>query len=1308
MAELATPVGDPSRGRNQIVTKGFDVTKLVRTRVFRVFSRVARLANLGGGQVGLTAALLLGCSSVDPDADSAAVRSAALASSTDQARAGQAKDYTLFEAGAVRPIAVLPRGLVAVTNIPDDRVEFFRASAKGLVPCGSVHVGLRPVALAAVGERVWVVNHLSDSVSVIRVDPASCRGIVERTLLVGDEPRDVIAATGAHGERYAFVTAAHRGQNVMSQGGAKRDPELTTPGVGRADVFVFRADRLEGGGGEVDEQPTQVLTLFTDSPRALAVGSGRVYAAGFFSGNQTSVVRFQAVVARGRASLAKLDSDGDLSIDANLPEGERRIEGGYPAIRGHGRCVSGTLATGPGQDRTDFWMDVCVRTDPNDPARALELIRQVPGVVTPTCSCTDATGELQMTPPLIVRMYESPSICGPNYNPMLGGCWLEPPHDEQDLAAIERNARPPNMQAWNDAVAFRLPDQDVFTIDLKGPRPAVTPGGDFRHVGTTLFSMAVHPKTGKLYVGNTEARNHVRFEGPGALVPQGARFANTTVRGHVAESRITVLDPATQSVKPIHLNAHIDYSKCCAEGPNRETEQSLAFPVSLVISNKRTLRGDLADDQDLYVTALGSNKVAVLSTSTLDRAQNGQVVQTQRDHIEVPGGPVGLALDEARDRLYVLARFSNELVVLDTRSRRELERHRLYNPEPPRIVKGRPFLYDARNTSSHGDTACASCHVFGDFDGLAWDLGAPDDRAFANAGPFFAKPEITSAPLTSRFLPVKGPMTTQSLRGMANHGAMHWRGDRRGGLESTVHAQPDTGAFDEQAAFKAFNVAFPGLNGRSRELSSSQLQAFTDFVLALTYPPNPIRNLDDSLTEAQKRARSRYFGCEITDASMARRECADGRNIDEETLGCNCLNPPEFVLGIEPRPDYCPKDPKCTLDVSDFQNTCNGCHSLDPSANARYGVDKPGFFGTRGVYTNDSVSHVLKIPHLRNMYQKVGMFGSVQTKPGVGLNNLADSIFGPRNGGLLAVSNASTGDQVRGFGFTHAGEEDTLFHFFSSGGFARAPSPGVAFPNDNRGGFEAVLPKNPEACFGMQLGSLNQRFLAALGSTEVLARVRENLSVLLNPSSEPSAAALAAQALGEFITQLPPSNPGSVFQRLPVSNAVRSLALPLLACPSIPPYATLAALGCFDLHATPGCAPLLDTVRGCSLWGATLEQLFPNGTLACRAAGLDAKEEMESFMFAFDSNLKPIVGQQVTLSANPSPAARARLELLLGAAARGDADVVAFGKAGALSYAKESFCDADGERLTPASLLRHLNKHAPITVTAVPPASRRN
>ena len=140
-------------------------------------------------------------------------------------------NYTLFESGPVRPIALSADGSkLFVCNIPDGRLEIFDVSAAGLSHSGSVPVGVDPVAVAeSPSGQVWVVNHLSDSVSI--VDVATLR--VVRTLLVGDEPRDIVFA-GA-GRNRAFISAAHRGQNRPG------DPQLLTPGVGRADVWVFDA-----------------------------------------------------------------------------------------------------------------------------------------------------------------------------------------------------------------------------------------------------------------------------------------------------------------------------------------------------------------------------------------------------------------------------------------------------------------------------------------------------------------------------------------------------------------------------------------------------------------------------------------------------------------------------------------------------------------------------------------------------------------------------------------------------------------------------------------------------------------------------------------------------------------------------------------------------------------------------------------------------------------------------------------------------------------------------------------------------------
>jgi DNA-binding beta-propeller fold protein YncE len=123
---------------------------------------------------------------------------------------------TLFESGQVRPLALAPSGaLLFAANTPDNRLEVFRVTDDGhLVHRTSVPVGLEPVAIAARSDsEVWVVNHLSDSVSVVKLGSGGSRGRVVRTLLVGDEPRDIVFGGPEHSR--AFITTAHRGQNLL-------------------------------------------------------------------------------------------------------------------------------------------------------------------------------------------------------------------------------------------------------------------------------------------------------------------------------------------------------------------------------------------------------------------------------------------------------------------------------------------------------------------------------------------------------------------------------------------------------------------------------------------------------------------------------------------------------------------------------------------------------------------------------------------------------------------------------------------------------------------------------------------------------------------------------------------------------------------------------------------------------------------------------------------------------------------------------------------------------------------------------------
>jgi len=782
--------------------------------------------------------------------------------------------YMLFESGQVRPLALsLDKRHLYALNTPDSRLEIFRVTARGLLPAASIMVGLEPVALAEnENHEVWVVNHLSDSITIVDVEDPQ-RPHIKKTLLVGDEPRDIVFAGDYHDR--AFVTTAHRGQN------SPIDPQLTTPGIGRADVWVFDANNLSD---ELDGGPLTILTLFTDTPRALAVtpDGKRVYAAGFHTGNRTTTIN-----------------------DGLIPDGGE-TKGGLPSTR------------------------------------------------------VDAAGEVQPETGLIVK-----------FN---GEHWVD------ELG-----------RTWDDSVRFSLPDKDVFTIDAMATPPTLIAGGEYAGVGTVLFNMVVNPTNGNVYVSNTEAMNLRRFEGAGQRLG-----SEHTVRGHTHESRITVLSNA--GVLPRHLNKHVNYNVCCAAIPNAENAKSLAQPMEMVVTD---------DGKELYVVAFGSSKVGVFATEELET--DSFTPSAEKQIVVSGGGPAGLVLDETHQRLYVLTRFDNGISTVDLHRHEETAHVRMHNPEPESIVNGRRFFYDASYTSSHGDSSCATCHVFGDFDSLAWDLGDPDKTTINNPGPFALGPTIdfpqgfTATP-NPHFRALKGPMATQSLRGMANHGPMHWRGDRTGGNDEPS-MQPDSGAFNEDLAFKKFNVAFPGLVGRNTELSDREMQAFTDFILQITYPPNPIRKLDNSLTPDQATGKAIYFG-----------------------------------------------------QISDTFLNCNGCHVLDPDGNREFGVSKPGFFGTDGRYSFENETQFMKVPHLRNMYQKVGMFGMA-----------AAPFFVPGD-------NEFKGEQIRGFGFMHDGAADTLFRFHGSRVFLfRPPHALSALDPGNPGGFPFLPPNNPAAATLNPLGIMMRR-----------------------------------------------------------------------------------------------------------------------------------------------------------------------------------------------------------------------------------------
>jgi YVTN family beta-propeller protein len=770
-----------------------------------------------------------------------------------------------FESGPVRPLAISPDGSkLFAANTPNGTLEIFSIARMGITPLARVPVGMEPVAVAvASNTEVWVVNHLSDSVSVVTLAGTPH---VTRTLLVGDEPRDIVFAGSP---ARAFITTAHRGQQrtdpSLSGVSGAGDPQLTTPGLPRADVWVFDPANT---GNTVGGKPLKIMSFFTDTPRALTVSpdGNTVYVAGFKTTNQTVVVN------EGRICP---------NFNVNRP---CTLDNGDPGVGGH---------LGP---------------------------------------ATDAKGE---TAPLVASIVQYSNA---------SGHWL----DEKG-------------RAWDSAVKFSLPDTDVFAVNAN----LLTITAAFAHVGTTLFNMATNPVSGKVYVSNTESKNTTRFEGSGT-------FGGTTVQGHLAESRVTVLNGG--SVTPVHLNKHINYS-VLAGNPAFDTTaaaHSLSTPTDMQVSK---------DGRTLFVAAFGSSKIGVFKTVDLENDTFNPRTQGDEYIAVSGGGPAGVVLNEPNRQLYVLTRFDDAVKVIDLVTKSEIQAVSLPNPEPASVIQGRPFLYNG-NLSANGEAACASCHIFGDKDELAWDLGVPEDRATANpikiileigAIPaLFGTPgQINGTGSARIFHPMKGPMTTQTLRGLANSGAMHWRGDRANG-------QAGSSANDASISFNNFIVAFPSLLGAAKQPALADMQKFTDFQLQVAEPPNPVRALDNSLTPAQERGAKFFSGSRPS----------DGLNLS--------------LIGIA---------------LGGLSFNCNGCHELKPLE---------GKFGTGTNSSFEGIQQIFKVPHLRNMYDKVGMFGFPRT-----------SFFSNRTEG-------DQGPQVRGTGFTNQGSVDTMFRFFNAKVFT--PTLNSGFP----------------------------------------------------------------------------------------------------------------------------------------------------------------------------------------------------------------------------------------------------------------------
>ncbi|MFO0554739.1 MAG: hypothetical protein U0271_40550 [Polyangiaceae bacterium] len=129
-----------------------------------------------------------------------------------------------------------------------------------------------------------------------------------------------------------------------------------------------------------------------------------------------------------------------------------------------------------------------------------------------------------------------------------------------------------------------------------------------------------------------------------------------------------------------------------------------------------------ASDETLYVACAGIDAVLELDTHGTDP------VRLERRRFDVPSGPMGVAVDDAKSRLVVWSQFDGQVSIVNldpttSRDKRVALVNVSYEPSATVLASaaGRKMFHltDDRRISNDG-VACASCHLDGRDDAITW------------------------------------------------------------------------------------------------------------------------------------------------------------------------------------------------------------------------------------------------------------------------------------------------------------------------------------------------------------------------------------------------------------------------------------------------------------------------------------------------------------------------------------------------------------------------------------------------------------
>ena len=361
------------------------------------------------------------------------------------------------------------------------------------------------------------------------------------------------------------------------------------------------------------------------------------------------------------------------------------------------------------------------------------------------------------------------------------GRWLDDnQHDWTEYIRGTNAAFTGRVPGWD------LPDHDLAVINTTTFAVRYATG-----LMNICMAVGVDPQSGQIAVVGTDSINETRFQ--------------SNLNGIFTRVNIAQVDPQNLTSLVGDLNPHLlPYASASTSDALRTA--SLGDPRGVVWS---------ANGSELFVTGMGSDNLVIL-----DR-QNNRVGDGP---INLDAGPTGMALDSARQRLYVFCRFADSIDTVDLTNQVVTNSLPLWDPTPAVIKAGRPFLYNTHLTSGLGQVACASCHVDARFDRLAWDLGDPAGTlsVISNAN-FVGNPPAN----TNNYHPMKGPMVTMTLVDIVGHEPFHWRGDRMG--------------------IEQFQQTFTNLQGSPVGVTDAQMQSLKQFLGTIGFAPNPYRQIDNSL-----------------------------------------------------------------------------------------------------------------------------------------------------------------------------------------------------------------------------------------------------------------------------------------------------------------------------------------------------------------------------------------------------------------------------------------------------------------------------